>query len=134
MDPRIAWSPPEPLGPAYRHWLRLWEFSSGTNTNMRNGANFLQKSSSSSTTTTDDKKEDWERQHEFIPLHCKSYGESKQGLPYARKDYYTAADSPNNIASTYGLNHSSNLDILEKHKLIPWKKPDKRYSTHAMMW
>lgn len=125
MDPRIAWCTPEQLGPAYRHWLRLWELSTAS----KHGGPIMRNDTNKHSSKEDKNKE---KQHDFIPLHCNSFIDSKQGAPHGRREYVVGDGS--NKASTYGLNHSSNLDILEKRKHTPWRKFDKRYPSNSIMW
>lgn len=121
MDPRIGWCTPEQIGPAFKHWLRIWETSKSTcpgDIIMINNTTI---------------PANLEQQNDYIPLQCKSLDSKQQGnIPRKRKDCITGDGS--NKASTYGLNHSSNLDVLVKHKLIPWMSPGKFYHPNPIMW
>lgn len=100
MDPRIAWYPPEQLGPAHDLWTSIWERLD----NMPLGS------------TSDQKPQD------FIPLDCPTDSNTlhtKQVLLQKRK-------RSDNRACTYGLNFSVNTNVL-KDGLTPWKKPHKKY-------
>jgi len=129
MDPRIGWCTPEQLGPAHRHWLRLWEASNSfhksdiimiNNANPNNLANL-------------------ERQQDFIPLEINQLDLQQNDLNKSRygKENIHKKGNGGNKASTYGLNHSSNLEILERNRLVPWLKPGKSYDgylTSNIMW
>lgn len=133
MDPRISWCSPEQLGPAFKHWLRLWELSITPSIN-NNNYNTLNKGEGDFIMIQDShQKENWERQQEYIPLHCKSQDSNTLETGRERKSVFTGETSDNK-ASTYGLNHSSNLAILENCRHMPWRKPGRRYHDTWLTW
>jgi hypothetical protein len=120
MDPRLDWCTPEQLGPAYKHWLRLWEAS--TLTQLDGSENIM---------TNENKNT--EKPQDYIPLELKSLDVQERNLENQRKGF-TRGDGANK-ASTYGLNHSRNLNILVKNKFMPWMKPGKAYDKYnSIMW
>ena len=144
MDPRIAWPTPEQIGPAYKYWLSLWELATKEevtsqqqeDTNSGVVPNIMRNDTNNHHTRREEDNT-WEKQQpqDFIPLTTNSkssvlntYGGN------GRKEYCVARErDSSNKASTYGFNHSSKLDIFEKHKLMPWLKKDKCYSSNYMM-
>ena len=121
MDPRIGWCTPEQLGPAFKHWLRIWESSNSS----KQGDIIM-------INNTNPNKPNLEKQQDYIPLQCKSLDVKQGNTPRKRKDCITGDGA--NKASTYGLNHSSNLDVLVKNKLIPWMRHGKYYHSNPIMW
>ena len=104
MDPRIAWYPPEQLGPALSLWTRIWE------TQYCLDSMIVGSSTSFSEKSPDD----------FIPLNNPGSDpltetQNKQLLLQKRK-------LQENRGSTYGLNSSSSERILLECRLTPWRK------------
>ena len=101
MDPRIAWIQREQLGKAHAHWTRLLEVA---NINFDRNMNL----------NTDAKTQ------EYIPLESNIISprekEVNANLSYIRKR------KRENRASTYGLNHSSNIRHIERDDFTPWKR------------
>ncbi|XP_067929695.1 terminal nucleotidyltransferase 4B-like [Watersipora subatra] len=133
MDPRIAWATPEQIGPAYKHWLDIWETSIGLN---QESGNLIMRNNTANNNHhgTQHKKEDqsiFDSRQDYIPL-SKSGHELKQlGHTYGKQDYGKRDTS--NKASTYGLSRSNNLPILEENKHIPWIKTGKRYPEQTLL-
>lgn len=124
MDPRLDWSTPEQLGPAQKHWLRLWEAS--TLTQVGESENIM-------INDTNQNKKNLERQQDFIPLELRSLDVQHHNLENRRQNLIKGDGG--NKASTYGLSHSRNLNILVENKLVPWMKPDKPYDQYnSIMW
>ncbi|CAH1780091.1 unnamed protein product [Owenia fusiformis] len=115
MDPRIAWFPPEQLGPAQILWTRIWESGIGVeNMHLNNHTN-----------PNLDKKA-----QEFIPLDFQNNFDKKQGPSNINRQNQNQNQKRkrDNRASTYGLNHSSAVHLLgENGGLTPWKPRDKTY-------
>ncbi|CAG5119318.1 unnamed protein product [Candidula unifasciata] len=113
MDPRIAWYPPEHLGFAHELWTRIWEAQ------VDNTQDNMERPTSTTTTAMSD-----QRPQEYIPLDGQATDaetlRSKQLLLQKRK-------RSENRACTYGLNFSSNTDILKNGGLTPWRCPSKAY-------
>lgn len=129
MDPRLDWCTPEQLGPAYKHWLRLWEASSSLTTCVKLGETDSDNIMISETTQL---KKHSERPQDYIPLELRPLDFQQHNLENGR--HFTTVDGGNK-ASTYGLNHSRNLNVLVRNKLVPWMKPGKPYDQyHSIMW
>ena len=116
MDPRIAWVPPEQLGKAHDQWTRHWEIVRNMHLN-NNSPNVDQKPV------------------EFIPLNYTNRLDQKQGPSNCQNNYHNQLlqkRKRDNKASTYGLNHSSNVRLLrEDGGLTPWIPRGKIYSPEA---
>lgn len=121
MDPRTGWCTPEQICPAIEHWLRLWESS----LQQEQGDTIMIQESSH--------KGKLQKQQDFIPLDYKPVDQVYQRNSLNHKSDSHRKDG--NRASTYGLNHSSNLDILRRNKLVPWMREDQHYEQyHYVMW
>jgi len=142
MDPRIAWCTPEQLGPAYKHWLRIWESCRTTpgHDNKHCLIHYQHDGEMVENQNSDPNRINFGRQEDFIPLNWQP-GKSvsrRAGIHRNPSIHGPNASDVNNlsvnIASTYELNHSKNLEILENHRYIPWVIADKKYSEHTIMW
>ena len=119
MDPRIAWYPPQQLGPSHELWTRLWETQAGclqdlmSTMNLNNNPNLEQKP------------------QEFIPLDYTNKFDQKQGLTNKQNNIHNQqfqTRKRDNRASTYGLNHSTRVHHLrENGGLTPWIQRNKSY-------
>ncbi|BFZ19546.1 hypothetical protein BsWGS_22585 [Bradybaena similaris] len=108
MDPRIAWPPPEHLGLAHELWTRIWETIESTQDNNMERP----------TSTSDQKLQ------EYIPLD----GQATDVDTLHKKQFsLQKRKRSENRACTYGLNFSSNTDILKNGGLTPWRRPNKPY-------
>ena len=103
MDPRTAWYTPEQLGSAHRHWVGLWENCGvhSTMIHLNNNSNLEHKSA------------------DFIPLDYTNRFDQKHAPSNFQQNLHNLQKRKyENKASTYALNHSSNLDDLTG--LTPW--------------
>lgn len=120
MDPRIAWYPKEQLGPAHQLWTRLWETQLLMENMYLNNANPNLE----------------QRPQEFIPLDITNNFDQKRAPSNKFNDLKNQENinrtkrtsKYENKASTYGLNHSSNIHLLREESWTPWVTKDKRYS------
>lgn len=115
MDPRIAWCTPEQIGPALKHWLRLWE--STTHHTLKGNSSMISPDSIT-------KIKNFEKQQDYIPVPHPHYEASTDHERKVRCSPKVITGDGVNKASTYGLNHSSNLHVLEYNKQIPWISRD----------
>ena len=104
MDPRIAWYPPEQLGPAHHLWTRIWDTQYCLD-------------SMSGTPLIDQKPQD------FIPLGNESTGNNSDALK--RQEALQKRKRQDNRACTYGLNFPVNIRVLQDGGLTPWRKKRK---------
>ena len=115
MDPRIAWCGPEHLGPSHNLWTRVWEAQLGVvNMNLNNANPNLEQ-----------------KAQEYISLDYTNKFDHKQGNTNKQNNLHNQQyhrRKKDNKASTYGLNHSSNVHLLRKDGgLTPWKPKNKIY-------
>ncbi|XP_013392395.1 non-canonical poly(A) RNA polymerase PAPD5-like [Lingula anatina] len=118
MDPRIGWSPPEQLGPAHQLWTRLWEthLIKMENLYLNNANPNLEQ-----------------KTQEYIPLEFNTNNYDQRDHSSSRTNNIKYQDfrtrkKKDNKASTFGLNHSSNTQLLDNGHLTPWIPRGRNYS------
>lgn len=107
MDPRISWVTPEQLGPSHDMWCRMWETSRPEISSMDN------------------------KLPDYIPLDnndkCERINGHKHSISYEQKNT-TCGRKRENMASTFGLNHSSAVKHLKENGgMTPWRKHHPRH-------
>ncbi|KAL8603055.1 hypothetical protein ACOMHN_015620 [Nucella lapillus] len=104
MDPRIAWYPPEHLGPAHDLWTRVWEMHQGVDDMSDKPQDFIPLDGS---TTFDPKRQ--------VLQNSNKNAENIQNQNAAQKR------KRENNASTYGLSQQK-LHLSEDGGLTPWTR------------
>ena len=143
MDPRIAWFQSETLGKAHSQWMRIVE---ATNINFYPRSDLLQSeqlgtahaqwmklveaTNSNFDRNMQNNTSDDFRTPEYISLNnvedCGRKNEANVNQNGAANVFRKRKRE--NKASTYGLNHSSNLSLIENGCLTPWISPDRIYT------
>ncbi len=128
MDPRIAWFPPEQLGPSHALWTRLWEKQAvelefDSNAQLEDAMNVMNLNNNPNLEN---------KPSEFIPLDFNNRFDVKQGLTNKQNFIHNQqfqSRKKDNRASTYGLNHSSKSHFLrENGGLTPWTSGENHYT------
>ena len=119
MDPRIAWCPPEQLGKAHELWTRLWETQRSTQLGGSRTTMYLNNSNPNL---------DHRKAQEYIPLDFTNNFDQKRAPSNRQLNINNQRRKRDNLASTYGLNHSSSVHLLrENGGLTPWIPSSKSY-------
>ena len=119
MDPRIAWFQSEKIGKAHTQWIRIVEA-----TNLNSEPNIFFDRNMPNITNGDSRAPD------YISLDNGDDNE-KRNETYANQNgvgHGVRKRKRENKASTYGINNSSNLALIESGCLTPWRSRVTYYS------